>query len=929
MKLWAIIGVFIFVQTGLGQIVTWGPLFPTINDTITIVYDASKGNKGLLNATEVYAHTGVLTSTSTSTSDWKHVKTNWGVNTPETQLLSLGNNKWQMKFHIKSYFSISSNEKVTHLAFVFRNSNCTKHGKTASLGDIFIPIYEVGLQVTLLSPLQETTFLNINDSLNIVSVGSRTAFLSLYVEDSLLAKESNDTLKYTYIVSDTERKNFKVIGEDSIGAQKSLSFTSIVIPPITYEELPFDVYDGINIVSPSTVLLSLYAPLKQFAYVVGDFTNWEIDSQYFMKKTPDDNRFWFQLEGLDPGKEYIFQYLVDGKIKIADPYSEKLCDPRYDKYISSTTYPGLLPYPYDKTTGIASVLQTTPEPYNWNIENFQKPNNEDLVIYECLLRDFLKEHDFKTLTDTLCYFKRLGVNAIELMPFSEFEGNESWGYNPSFYFATDKYYGPKKDLQKFIDTAHAHGIAVIQDIVLNHSYDQSPLVQLYISDMEQNPWYNTVSPNPVYSWGRDFNHESLETQKFVDRITSFWINEYKVDGFRFDFTKGFTNKPGDGSRRDESRIALLKRMADKIWQADPNAYVILEHFAENSEEKELANYGMMIWGNSNYNYNEATMGYNTSSKSDFSWASYKKRGWNSPHLVAYMESHDEERLMFKNLEHGNSIGNYNVKDFETAIDRIKLAAAFFFTIPGPKMIWQFGEVGYDFSIDYNDRIGNKPIRWDYYNDNTRRILFNTFASLIKLKRENPAFASSDFTISFYPPVKKININHETMNVTILGNFDVIRNLISPDFQHVGIWYDYFTGDSIDVFDTKKTLQLSPGDFFIYTDKKLTTPDLTTHIEEKKAHNVKEFLLKNNYPNPFNPITTISYEIPVDSMVRIDIFDICGRNIKTLAHSFNFSGTHSISWDGTNGNGQPVASGIYICKIKAGDFFQTNKMTLIK
>ncbi len=112
----------------------------------------------------------------------------------------------------------------------------------------------------------------------------------------------------------------------------------------------------------------------------------------------------------------------------------------------------------------------------------------------------------------------------------------------------------------------------------------------------------------------------------------------------------------------------------------------------NSEETVLSNYGMMLWGNMNYDYNEATMGY----VSNLTGATYKSRGWSDMHLVSYMESHDEERLMYKNLQYGNSSGTYNIKFFPIAIQRMKLAGVFYFTIPGPKMIWQFGELGYDY-----------------------------------------------------------------------------------------------------------------------------------------------------------------------------------------------------------------------------------------
>ena len=551
------------------------------------------------------------------------------------------------------------------------------------------------------------------------------------------------------------------------------------------------------------------------------------------------------------------------------------------------------------------------------------------MIYEMLLRDFLKEHDFKTLTDTLSYFQRLGVNAIELMPFSEFEGNESWGYNPSFYFAPDKYYGPKEDLQRFIDEAHQRGIAVIQDIVLNHSYGASPLVRLYLDDMSKNPWYNVTSPNPAYSWGYDFNHESPATQEFVDRVTSFWLTEYHVDGFRFDFTKGFTNTPGEGTPRDNRRIAILKRMADQIRVVDPTAYIVLEHFADNSEEKELADYGMMLWGNMNFNYNEATMGYHAGGKSDFSWASYKARGWTKPNLVAYMESHDQERLMYKNLRWGAFNGDYNVTDTTTALDRVKMAAAFFFSIPGPKMIWQFSEVGYDYTIDYNGRVGNKPIRWDYYQQEERQSLFDTFAALIKLKTQYPAFHSTDFSLSLYPPVKHININHPTMNVTVVGNFDVIQASVSPGFQHAGKWYDYFSGDSILVSDPQALVSMAPGEYHLYTDVKLAVPDIRTQVADKPAAAPGRYALQQNYPNPFNPTTTIAYSLAQASDVTLEIYNLAGQKVMTLAAQKQSAGEHQVVWNGISDDGRQAASGVYLYRLQAGEFGETRKMLLVR
>jgi pullulanase/glycogen debranching enzyme len=203
--------------------------------------------------------------------------------------------------------------------------------------------------------------------------------------------------------------------------------------------------------------------------------------------------------------EYAFQYLVDGEIRIADPYTDKILDPWNDNNIPSSTYPNLKDYPTNKTNHAVSVFQTDQSEFQWqNDDDFVQPEQKDLVIYELLIRDFIQNHDYQTLIDTLDYLEDLGINAIELMPINEFEGNSSWGYNPSFYFAPDKYYGTKNDLKSFIDECHRRGIAVIQDMVLNHSYRQSPFVRLYWDSINNrpainNPWYNEKSPNNVYS----------------------------------------------------------------------------------------------------------------------------------------------------------------------------------------------------------------------------------------------------------------------------------------------------------------------------------------------------------------------------------------------------------------------------------------------
>ena len=433
-------------------------------------------------------------------------------------------------------------------------------------------------------------------------------------------------------------------------------------------------------------------------------------------------------------------------------------------------------------------------------------------------------------------------------------------------FAPDKYYGPADDLKVFIDSCHQRGIAVIIDMVLNHSYGQSPLVQLYYDQSSnkvsaENPWYNVDSPNPVFSWGYDFNHESQDTENFVDSVNHYWLKEFHVDGFRFDFTKGFTNTTGAGGGYDLNRINILKRMANQIWQVRDNAYVILEHFTDNAEEFQLSEEGMMIWGNLNVAYNEASMGYDIGS--DFSWVSYKERFWNEPLLVGYMESHDEERLMYKNTTYGNSSGTYNIQELNTALEREALVGVFFFTIPGPKMIWQFGELGFDYSIDYDCRVCNKPIRWDYYKTGVRRRVYQIWSALIDLKLSEPAFSSDDFTLALTDTAKRIEINHSDMDVRIIGNFGVESHTAIPSFSKNVWWYSYFEGDSILVTDLQMPIALEPGEYRLYTSKRLSFPDITAGVG-KHALAVNELKV---YPNPVKG-TLYMEPVPESSLLTV-------------------------------------------------------------
>jgi len=915
------------------QLLTTNPAFPTASDSVIITFNAALGDAGLKGFTgDVYAHTGVITDKSTSGSDWKYVIAGWTQNIPACKMARVGTDLYQLRItpSIRDYYGVPTNEQIQKLAFVFRSADQSKTGRMPDGSDIFYEVYSVGLNVNITTPNNSPDIVALNDTIHVAWNSSHADSTFLYLDNVRQFADTGSVFSMNILAS-TYGKHWLVAKADSnsVVAYDSTSF--YVRRPNEMAALPVGIKDGINYINDSTVTLCLYAPHKNNVFAIGGFNNWEIGDQWLMKETPDSSRYWLTISGLTPKKQYVFQYLIDGSIRIGDPYADQVSDPWNDQYISSATYPNLIAYPKGKTTGIATVLQTAQTPYSWKVTDFTPPKKENLVIYELWVSDFVKGHTFNDLTDSLNYLKRLGVNAIELMPVNEFEGNISWGYNPNYYFAVDKYYGPKDTYKAFIDACHANGIAVIMDIVLNHSYNTSPFAMMYWNAAKNrpaanNPWFNEVSPNSSYSWGNDFNYDSPQTVRFVDSVTNYWLAQYKIDGYRFDFAKGFTNTAGDGGAYDQYRINHLEHIYDHIHSAFPKAYDILELFTANSEEKVLTSYGMSVWGNSNYNYNQATMGF--ASGSNFSGISYKQNGFtNQGALVGYMESHDEERLMYKNETYGNSSGSYNVKDIPTGLKRMEQAGAFFFTIPGPKMIWQFGELGYDYSINRcedgsnssNCRTALKPIRWDYYNDLNRKHLYGVWAALIKLKETQAVFQTTDYTLSLAGVVKTIHLNSSDMDVAIVGNFDVKPQSTSLSFQKNGTWYEYFSGDSLSVTNNAASLNLQPGEYRLYTNKRLQKPDFILGVKENKPAVVDEYSLQV-YPNPVSSTFDIKLNLSTSQTGEISLFDLTGRKVRTFYSGKFHQGLNTMNFDASGLN-----RGLYLLVAETGGQRQVTKL----
>ena len=846
-----------------------------------------------------------------------------------------------------AYYNITG---IGKLGFLVKAKNGNGDKKSQDI------LVEVGsFQATLTSPAENsTTIINSGSNFNITATNTNgAASYTLKANGTIIntnASTSSYSFNHTNITANQSYELSIVQGVTTIVKK----FNVVVNPNVVSQAMSAGLVDGINYntADATKATLVLDAPLKDFVYVAGSFNNWQPSSAYAMKKDPDSGKFWLELTGLVSGINNTYQYwVVDATplanspslVKTADPYSTLVLSPYDDPYIPSTSYPNMPVYPAGQNFEV-SVLKTGQTPYNWQITNFTKPEKEKLVVYEVLVRDFDATRNYQSLIDRIDYFKNLKINAIQLMPVMEFEGNESWGYNTSFHMALDKFYGTSDKLKELIDLCHQNGIAVILDVALNHAFGRNPMVRMWMNDPDgdgfgsptaENPYFNTVAKHS-YSVGEDFNHQSLKTQNYVNRVVKQWIEEYKIDGFRWDLTKGFTQActAADESCTNayqQDRVDILKKYADYSWSLDPTHYTIFEHLGTDAEEKEWANYkidespskGVMMWGKMTGPYNQLSMGY--ASESDISRMISSNHGFLANRLMGYAESHDEERLMYKNVQYGASNGTYNVKDLNTGLSRMSAIGAVSLLVPGPKMIWHFGELGWENSIfTCNDntvnndfdaisgdcKLDKKPQpQWinNWLGNSNRNKIYNDWAKMITLKTNEPVFLGTPTIASTNSLLVNIKITNSNLassqlkDVLIVANFDLTAQNVATGFQYPGNWYNLMDNTTINVIDVNATINLPAGEYRIYGNKQANL----AIADFEKGNSV------SLYPNPVSNYFTLN-----TAAKKVQVYAISGQLVKSFDSNGNADFQFGVS---------DLKAGLYIVKA----FDQEDKIQVMK
>ena len=892
----------------------------------------------------------------------------WALNGTNQNIPFAGNGTWtnSSAAQLMTYNAVTDTYSFTYNPSIFQFFNSTNVAKVGFLIKALNGTGDKKSQdiVTTLNSFELNLFSHLDGSSislpsgsNITLNAQNTGGIANYVltgNGTAVSCSNTTTNNFTCTFNNIQETTSFVVSATNNGVTRTRSVTVLVTPTTPNIAMPSGLLDGINYSADHTkVTLVLNAPFKDYVYVAGNFNNWAPNAQYLMRKDPASGKFWLEVNGLTPEAWYAFQYWVGDEtnrpagspalVKTADPFSTLVLSSFGDETEIQNlgVFPGLPAYStiapgQEREVSVIQTGNNTYRSYQWSDAtlNFQKPHFKDLVIYEVLVRDFDATRTYQDLINRIDYFKNLNINAIQLMPVMEFEGNESWGYNTSFHLAAEKRYGPPAKLKEFIDLCHQNGIAVILDVALNHVFGRSPLWRMWMFDANNDGWGDDVYPrvpaenpyiNPIdghsFSVGADLNHfrepDNL-TNTYSIRTIQHWIDEYKIDGCRWDLTKGFTNScitGGDactgGYHAD--RVAKLKWYADAQWAADNTSYVIFEHLGgggSRDEEIEWANYrssegkGIMFW-------NLQTDAYANLVKGNANGINNVTVLGDNNRAIGYAESHDEERVVYKAMnEAGQTNGNLN-----KTLQRLSAQGAVHLLVPGPKMLWQFGALGWELSlftcnngsvnfpsdaIPGDCKLDTKPQpQWtqNWLGNTNRRKVYDDWSKFNELKQNNLVFRNGNFDWNMLSGGRRARIDIRTSQTPQpnLSYVIVVTNFSDNSYNHsgfpyTGTWVDLMTNQTFNVTDTTQQISVEAGGFRVFGNQ------LPLSVAPENA--LEQVVL---FPNPANGEFYIN-----TNLSEVEIYNMKGQLVKIFKGNFDANQAFDIS---------NISGGVYLIKLQ--------------
>ena len=472
------------------------------------------------------------------------------------------------------------------------------------------------------------------------------------------------------------------------------------------------------------VAFRVWAPNVDGVSVAGDFNGWSSSAHSL---DSEGNGFWS-----------------------ADVPVAKI-DQQYKFVIHEGTNPPIFkndPYARDVVSSVGNSIIVDLN-FNWLPTSFSMPTWNELIIYEMHVGTFNDDIDpglgtFRSIKAKLPDLQALGINAIHVMPASEFPGDLSWGYNPSHPFAIESVFGPPKDLKEFVQTAHDFGIAIIMDVVFNHfggndldlwrftSWNQNDKGGIYFYNDRRDftPW----GPRPDYGRG--------EVRQYIRDNVWMWLEEYRCDGLRFDATAFIRNIFGnnnDPANDIPEGWNLMQWLNDEINSRQSWKITIAEDIRNNDWiTKDVGAGGAGFdaqWSTEFVRPIRDTLTTpNDQDRNMFAVrdAIYHRYGTDAFERIIYTESHDE---VARSLNLQERPDHYRLPeaiwrghaDSWFARKRSTLGTALLFTTPGIPMIFQGQEL-----LEWGSWDDKTPLDWSKKNRFSG--IWDLYQALIRLRR---------------------------------------------------------------------------------------------------------------------------------------------------------------------------------------------------
>ncbi len=500
-------------------------------------------------------------------------------------------------------------------------------------------------------------------------------------------------------------------------------------------------------------------------------------------------------------------------------------------------------------SGVFSVVRIGEQKeFTWEDAAYRVPPLDELIIYELNVAEFGRT--FQGITDRIPYLKSLGINVLELMPISSIAEPTRWGYMPIFHFAPEERFGPPDSLRRMVDACHRNGIAVILDMVFAHVDAMFPyqagyerFFELWSDNEYTDAGGRHLSPNPLLCAYSNFGHKNdwrmRSTVEFYTAVNKFWIEEYHVDGFRYDHVNGYLDhspgasvnwghyRPTFTALQELSLNTYRESKAHQRFGAAEGASRIIQitedldesayHLAASTPGAINGNWEKRLFevasSMATYSYLNESLGEKLLLTGDH----FDQQGYTGtktadgdiiPALpVQYIESHDECRLMYR-LQKGESLsdGGYNYVHGLEGADwyRLQPYAIALMTCVGIPMLWAGQEFAENTGLNYGEMVrvrGYRPLHWDYFynpdrdsGEGTVLPLVTLYRHLGTLRRQHPALRSprGHGRQEFWDRALKVLVYRRWQDdevIVVALNFADTACSVPITFGHTGTWRD--------------------------------------------------------------------------------------------------------------------------------------------